>query len=130
MTGEIYRYVHDFCNWSVRKNKTELSVIAHNFSDLNAFFFFKGFQVTTWGTRDINIGGNNLTNTNYVNINGGEVKFIDTLKYYQQSLASLTATLTDQEKMSVKKIAEQFLNSQDYFSEIWRYLICYNVKKF
>ena len=40
------------------------------------------------------------------------------LKYYQQSIASLTATFTDQEKMSVKKIIEQFLNSHDYFSEI------------
>ena len=122
VTGEIYGYVHDFCNWSVRENKTKLSVIAYNFSGFDAFFFFKCFQATTWGTRDINIGSNNLTNINYVNINDGEVKFIDTLKFYQQSLASLTATLTDQEKTLVKKITEKFLNSRDYFSEIWSYL--------
>ena len=29
--GKIIRYVHDFCNWRVRENKTELSCIAHNF---------------------------------------------------------------------------------------------------
>ena len=77
VTGEIYGYVQDFCNWSVRENKTQLSAIAHNFSGFDAFFFFRSFQGATWGTRDINIGGNNLTNINYVNINGGEVKFID-----------------------------------------------------
>ena len=43
VTGEIYGYVHDFCNWSVRENKTKLSVIAHNFSGFDAFFFFKCF---------------------------------------------------------------------------------------
>ena len=30
-TGEILRYVHDFCNWRVSENKTESSCIAHNF---------------------------------------------------------------------------------------------------
>ena len=68
------------------------------------FFFFKGFQATTWGTKDINIGGSNLTHINFANINGSEVKLIDTLKYYQKSLAQLASTLSEKEKESVKKI--------------------------
>ena len=44
ITGEIYRetydYVHDFCNWQVRENKTEISILSHNFFGFDAFYFF------------------------------------------------------------------------------------------
>ena len=50
------------------------------------------------------------------------MKCIDTLKYYQKSLAQLASTLTDNEKSTVEKETEQFLKQHDYFSEIWRYL--------
>ena len=66
----------------------------------------KGFQATAWNTKDINIGGANLTNINFANI-AGETKFIDTLKYYRKSLGQLTATLSVDEKLAVKKVAEQ-----------------------
>ena len=33
----------------------------------------------------------------------GEVKFIDTFKYYQKSFAELSATLSHEEKNSVKQ---------------------------
>ena len=36
---------HNFCNWSVRENKTQLSVIAHNFSGFHAFFSLKVFKL-------------------------------------------------------------------------------------
>ena len=50
------------------------------------FFFIKGYLATAWGTKDLNIGGTNVTHINYGNM-GGEIKFIDTIKYYQKSLA-------------------------------------------
>ena len=50
-----------------------------------------------WGSKDVNFGGNNLTNINFGNI-GNEIKFIDTLKYYQKSLGQLSSTLTENEK--------------------------------
>ena len=76
VTGKVIGYVHDFCNWQVRENKTEISVFAHNLFRFDAFFFFKGFQAMTWGTKDINIGSSNLTHINFANINGGEVKIL------------------------------------------------------
>ena len=57
------------------------------------FFFTKGYSATAWGTRDLNFGGTNLTHINYGNI-AGEIKFIDTLKYYQKSLDELAKTLS------------------------------------
>ena len=39
----------------------------------------------------------NLTNVNYTNI-GDQVKFIDTMKFYQQNLEKLAETFTEGEK--------------------------------
>ena len=71
--------------------------------------------------KDLNFGGNNLTNISFGNI-WNEIKFIDTLKYYQKSLGELASTLTETEKSSVKKLTTQFLNQHYYFGEIWKYL--------
>ena len=105
VTGKIYAYVHDFCNWQIRENKTKISVLAHIFFGFDTFFF-KGYQATTWGTKDVSIGGSNLSHINYANVNGGELKCIDTLKYYQQGLGQLASTLFEKEKIAVKKVTE------------------------
>ena len=57
-----------------------------------------------------------------MNINGEEVKFIDTLKYYQTSLAGLTRTATTEDKNAVKKLTVEFLEKHDYFSRVWKFL--------
>ena len=69
----------------------------------------------------LNIGGKNLTQINFSNITD-EIKFIDSLKHYQKSLAELASALTDEEKISIKKSAEQFFNQHYYFSKVWPYL--------
>ena len=76
ITSEILDYTHDFCNWTVRENKSEIAMIAHNLFVFGMFFLVKGYHATAWGTQDLNISGTNLTHINYGNI-GGEVKFID-----------------------------------------------------
>ena len=98
---EILGYVHDFCDWRVRE-KTEFVVFTDNLFGFDMFFLLIGFQATAWGTKDINLGGANLTNINFGNI-GSETKFIDTLKYYQKRLGQLAATLSVDEKLVVKK---------------------------
>ena len=107
--GEIFGYLHDFCNWKVKENKNEIPLIAHNLFGFDMFYFIKGYRASAWGSKDLNFGGNNLTNINLGNIGNG-IKFIDTLKYYQKILRELTSTLTENEKKSVKTSASQFLN--------------------
>ena len=121
ITGKILGYVHDFCNLKVRENKTETVMIVHSLFGFDMFFFIKGFQATAWNTKNINLGRTNLTHSNFANI-GGKIKLLDTLKYYQKSLAQLTSPLSDKEKIEVKKVAEQFFNQRNYFSGVWRYL--------
>ena len=67
------------------------------------------------------IGGTNLTQANYGNISG-EIRLIDSLKFYQRSLGELSSLLTAEEKIAVKKLAEKFLNEHYYFSTVWPYL--------
>ena len=77
----------------------------------------------------MNIGGTNPTQANYGNING-EIRLIDSFKFYQKSLGELSSTLTAEEKIAVKKLAENFLNEPFYFSTVWPYLSLKKMRKF
>ena len=71
--------------------------------------------------KKLNIGGTNLTHVNY-GIIDNEIKLIDSMKYYQKSLAALSSTLTTLEKEKVEKLTKQFFNQYHYFSTIWPYV--------
>ena len=85
------------------------------------YYFIKAYITSTWCSKSLNIGGTNLTQGNFGNI-AGEIRLIDTLKFYQKSLADLASSLSDGEIVAVKKVTEKFLNEHYYFSTIWRYL--------
>ena len=121
ITGEIFGYSLDFCNWKVEESKNEILLIAQNLFGFDMFCFIKGYRASAWGSKDLNFGGNNSTNINSGNI-GNEIKFVDTLKYYQKSLGELASTLTENENKSVKTSVLQFLNQHHYIGEIWKFL--------
>ena len=122
ITGEIFGYAHDFCNTTFAERETsEIPFIAHNFFGFDLFYFLKAYIASAWYSKELNIGGNSLTQANYGNISG-EIKLIDSLKFYQRSLGELSPTLTEEEKNAVKKLIEKFLNQDFYFCTIWPYL--------
>ena len=95
VTGKSFGYAHNFCNWRIRENKSEIPVIVHNLLGFDMFFFFlKSYRATAWCTKEIKCGGSNLMNINFTSISS-EVKFIDTLKYYPKSLAELFCKAID-----------------------------------
>ena len=96
-TGKIIGYAHNFCNLRCKENYYTIIVLAHNQFRFDFFLFLKGFRPTVWETTDISIGGKNPSNVNFVIIKN-QVKFIDAVKYFQQSLASLAASMTDEER--------------------------------
>ena len=110
ITGKILGYTHDFCNLRVKENIFQIPVIAHNLFGFDLYYFIKGYVTSAWCSKELKIGGNNLTHINFSNITG-EIKFIDSLKYYQKSLAKLASTLS----MAVKKLTEQFFNQHYCF---------------
>ena len=80
----------------------------------------KNIRLSVWRTRDINIGGNNLTDINFASIDN--FKLIDTMKYYQTSLEQLSKTATDKEKEKIKELMIQFITTHNYFSLVWKTL--------
>lgn len=101
VSAKIVGFEHDFCNQKVRENYYTIPAIAHNQFRFDFFFFMQGFRPTVWETTDINIGAKNASNVNFAAI-GNQVRFIDTIKYFQQSLANLASSMNDVEKQSIR----------------------------
>ena len=80
--GEVTGYAHSYCNEKVRENKSKITVIAHNLFTFDFFFLLKGIIFGSIGN---------------------QVMFIDTIKYFQQSLGALASNLTNKEKASIRK---------------------------
>ena len=114
ISGEIVGYAHGFCNTKVRENKNNINVIAYNLFGFDLFFFLKGVRLSVWKTANLAIGGSKLTNINYANI-GEQVKFIDTMKYHQQSPTKLTESMTDEGKNKIKNESKNFIKKQKLF---------------
>ena len=91
VTGKIKGYVYSFCIEKARENYFQIPVVAHNLLRFNFFFLLKGLRSGGWRTRDITIGGKNPTNKNFASI-GNQVQFIDTIKYFQQSVGGLASS--------------------------------------
>ena len=100
VTGKIVGYAHEFCNLQTRENYSTIPVLAHNQFRFDFFLLLKGLRAGVWETTEISIGGKNPTNVNFAIVQN-PVRFIDTVKYYQQSLVSLAASMTDIEKENV-----------------------------
>ena len=68
ITGNIIGYLHDFCNMAfVEKCTSEIPFVAHNFFGFDLFYFMKTYIASAWCSKELNIGGNNLTHANYGN---------------------------------------------------------------
>ena len=121
VTGEIIGHAHDFCNWKMRENKIFIPLIGHNFLGFDIYYMIKGYRSSAWGTNDLRMGGTNLINMNFANIST-QVKIIDTLKYYQTSLANISSTVTVEEKKNIVETVDFYLKKHSYFSNIWQSL--------
>ena len=53
----------------------------------------KGTRLPVWKSKDIQVGGPNLTNIIFANL-GSQTKLVVTLKHYQQSLDKPSSTAT------------------------------------
>ena len=116
VTGKILEYAHDFCNWKVRENHN-FTCLAHNAFGFDFFLLLKCIRLSVWKTKNLSLGGSNLTNINFGSLSN-QIKFVDTLKYYQQSLAQLASIITSNEKASVKNVTRQFLYSLGYIRKV------------
>ena len=126
VTGEIKGYVHSFCNKKVRENYFKIPLVAHNLFRFDFFFLLTGLRSSVWRTIDITIGEKKPTDINFASI-GNQVKFLDTIKYFQQSLGGLASSLTDKEREAIYRECEKFLLSDSVHSK--RFLLCTKEEK-
>ena len=75
-----------------------------------------------WRTKQLNIGGTNLTNVQYANI-GNQVKSIDTMEYYQKSLSSLAKNARELEKKNIISSCLKFIQNNETYSEQFNPLV-------
>ena len=97
VTGRAVGYNHDFCIERAKENYCTIPVFAHNQFRFDFFLFLKGIRPSVWETAGIDIGGKNLTDINFAIIRN------------QQSLESLSNSMTDVKREKVKKICRRFL---------------------
>ena len=129
ITGEIHGYTHDFCNKRVLElENPEIPCIAHNLFGFDFWFFMKSFSTTAWRSKELSAGGTNLTNLNFSSIRG-EIKFIDSLKYYRRSLAELTSSMDKIEIEKAKTSMTTFITNHYYFSTVWPFIPPINQQK-
>ena len=107
-TGIIIGYAHNFCNLRYKGNYYTIPILAHNQFRFDCYLFLKGIRPNVWKTTQIVIGEKNPTDVNFAIIRN-QVRFIDTVKYFQQSLASLAGSMTDIERENVREICQKFL---------------------
>ena len=81
----------------------------------------KGLRAAVWKIRDKLIGGKNPTDINFASIEN-QVQFIDTVKYFQQSLAAFASSLTSSEKAEILKTCEKYLMSDSKLSNKFLFL--------
>ena len=114
VAGKIIGYAHDFCNQKVKENYYTIPVFTHNQFRFDFFLILKGFRPTVGRTQDISIGGRNPSNVNFAIIRN-QVKFIDTVKYFQQSLGNLANSMTDEERQNVRRTCRNFISNRLMF---------------
>ena len=72
-----------------------------------------------WETTRIKIGAKNASNINFALI-GNQVRFIDIIKYFQQSLGNLGASMADIKKNNIKKTFERGSPTGYSFVKTWK----------
>lgn len=100
--------MHSFRNLKIWENKNQISVIAHNLFGFDFFFFLKGLRLGAWRITYLCIGRKNSTSVYYANISD-QVKFIDTVKYFQQSLSALASSMKNEEKKELESNVRDLL---------------------
>ena len=81
----------------------------------------KGLRAGVWRTKDINISGKNSTDISFANI-GNQILFLDTVKYFQQSLGALANSLTDQKKSAISRECKKIVKNDPKL--VKKYLSC------
>ena len=115
VSGSIQGYIHDFCNKKLKEiYHRPISMFAHNLFKFDFFFAMKEYRLSVWRTKDLNMGGKGIRNMSYASILD-QVKFIDTIKFYQEPLHTLAASMEPTEYANIQRSITKFLEMPPKF---------------
>ena len=112
--GQIIGFAHSYWNQKVIENYFKIPLVVHSLFRFNFFFLLKWLRSGVWKTMDVKIGVKNHTDINFASI-GNQVQFIDTVKYFQQSLSGLANNLTNKGNSAISRECERFLRTDSQF---------------
>ena len=123
VTREIYGYAHNVCNKMVRelteKSRQYFSCVFHNGFRFDMTFLTKTFWLSLWETQDFSLLGSGLTTLRSYTL-GRHVKFIDSVKFYQQPLVKLARTADANEKKRIRSLFLDYLAyTHPYYSKFF-----------
>ena len=108
----------------VRENsQMQFSFIAHNVFVFDMFFLLKGIRISVWQTQDFNIGGSGYR-TSILLASAHKLNLLTPWNTTQSAKESSPALSKE-----LKKLAIQFLNQRNYFSQIWQRQCNYEDKR-
>lgn len=83
-----------FARKKLEKTRVSFSAWRNNLFGFDFYFILRGIKLPVWKHKELNnVSGSNLMNINFGNLSN-QIKFINTLKQFQQSLANISATAT------------------------------------
>ena len=123
VTGKIHGYPHNFCNRKVMEmgsNRGQYFLcIFHNGFKFDMTILTKGLWLSLQQTKDVSLLRSALTNLKSYTI-GNNIKFIDSVKYYQQPFSRLASSVNAEEKSRVKSLfLEHLTHVHPYYSNFF-----------
>ena len=89
-------------------------MFAHYLFKFDFFFLIKGPRLNVWKIKELDIRGKGIRNMSYGNI-GDQVKFIDSVKFYHESLSELAGRMAPIEREKIKVSLVRFIKSYPKF---------------
>ena len=119
ITRKIYGYAHNFCNRKVRelteKSGQYFSCVFHNGFRFDMTFLTKRL----WQTQEVSLLSSGLTTLKSYAL-GRQVKFMDSVKYYQQALSRLARSTDSSERERIQSLLLDYLAFQHpYYSQLF-----------
>ena len=112
LTGKYRGHAHNTCNVNVKqKDNNFIPFVFHNYSRYDSHMFFK--RLIDLKNDKVKFKINPKTNEEYISINYGCIRFIDSYRFFSSSLDKLVQNLDENDFNILKK----------EFPDQWQYLI-------
>ena len=112
LTGKYRGPAHNICNINVtQKQSNFIPFIFHNFSNYHCHMFFK--KLVDKKNDKVKLDIKPKTNEEYISVNYGCIRFIDSYRFLSSSLDSLVKTLVDKSHRTLKNLKKEIVDNDE-----------------